>query len=1532
MNSTTTTTTTTTSSTHNHDNNNNTTLLGDYTTHKIPYDLIFIFLIGSLSILTYFIYWLVTYLLNTHLCGNTTTMYKKIPQISIDSLSSLSKSVLHSSSQSINDTDDDLSDYVSINESVLHHHQQLQQQREGHSHSHSHGHSLSSSSSSSTTTTHFNIPKCVFFEHPSGSGVVADDDLENDQPIIIDNQPVTIEELKQRVIKELADNDLWKSPVDTRILALVDCSLLHNHLTNANLIITSTSLCFLPTEQVHKGHAVESYLHMKAKSDFFWKKYWFHLSGGSLSWYRSSEHKEIYYPNGSIQLKKITSIQKLPSESATRPFCLQIATNAQIYLIQADSETQLDQWFSEIVHIQRNLTISLSLSDIVTMQMESDAALFFDSIYITLKRGDNFIITPSSRPNEIYNLLLSAWGKSKKLESIDQNTNINNNQTSNNNNNNNNRQTIEFQKVFKLNQFVNIILEKPCILFNDIETSYEGVVYAAEDGLYFNSDHNQNGSVALIIPVNDIISIQIDPESDIPEAIKVVTKEYEAYYFDLFDDHESFYESIVSIFTQFNPAIKYGKQGEDFFIKQQQVMKSEEEEEKEKENDSRWFHLPVIPISIPKSIPTRLFRSKSSPASVSPPLNTTPPNGSPLNSQSPSIHSTNSSPALSQQLSSLNLHDTSRTIFIQKGSPQNIQSELHQLFPTLPLNEAVQMYQSCTLHYDHMTNVSIEGHIYVTKSYVAFAPINSQSSSSLTSSTSFKSITPSSSPLSSSSFHLYNHNQNNNNNNNNSNSNKDNSSHNKKRLMKALIPFEDVVSIKKDRTIFLKHCIKIITNDHKWIFGSLNNFYSLYKILLVNWTPINEGLFTPLQSNQIREKFGLPSDEPLITWYNCTNFRGAQLKYGVLYITKHYLCFRSKLGFKKRTIVVPFSSIVSIKKYSGTILPNGIKITTTQQDIDFASFLHRGRVYRQLIECWNDNRGTLQKSTNNTSISNNSSGNNNGQKIGGGGIPKLNIDRIQVTSASTSPLVISPTVQSPRTNLNITILTIGSRGDIQPFIALALTLKNAGHNVVFASHELYRSIIIDTYGLTFKPLSGDPKELMDLCVRNGIFTPKFIKEALSRFRQFIDDLLNSCWEAAQGADALIATPGCFAGPHIAEALQIPFFHAFTMPFTRTRMYPNPFAPFAASQLGGVFNLATHMMMEKILWQPISGQINSWRVERLKLPAWNSSVSINETYRLPYLYCFSKYLVPKPSDWGSEICITGYWFMNETNMPEDKDHPPSQELIDFIERGDAPVYIGFGSIVIEDPNELSRLLQEAVKLSGRRAIISQGWGGLNIDQQVGSTAADAEFVQKNIFLLKQPVAHTWLFEKMSLVIHHGGAGTTAAGIYAGKPCIIVPFFGDQFFWGERVQDMGIGQSLSSKTLSAKSLASSINELIDSKSAHIRVKEMANHIRNEKGLKQSLQDFYRYLNVAYVPPSKTPMGSKTSCRQCKQGFGLLNQMVNPLVQTKFHCHCCGQVFCDKCTLNKIPLPKFRINIPVRVCDTCYSNQFTSNSNNI
>lgn len=281
-------------------------------------------------------------------------------------------------------------------------------------------------------------------------------------------------------------------------------------------------------------------------------------------------------------------------------------------------------------------------------------------------------------------------------------------------------------------------------------------------------------------------------------------------------------------------------------------------------------------------------------------------------------------------------------------------------------------------------------------------------------------------------------------------------------------------------------------------------------------------------------------------------------------------------------------------------------------------------------------------------------------------------DIVHVDKHTSDPTGGESKRQPPR-KMHITCITIGTRGDVQPYIALIKGLMKDGHTCRLATHEEYREWI-EGFGIEFKPVKGDPAELMQLCVDYGMFTVGFIREALKKFRGWIEELLVSCYEAAEGTDLLIESPTAFGGIHVAEALGIPYFSAFPFPWTRTRTYPHPFGV-AERHMGGSYNYMTYVMIEQVLWKALIISVNPWR-KTIGLPPASFQV---EEHKTPFLYSFSPSVVPAPPDWQDWIHECGYWFLDNPDLS----WTPPKGLAEFIAKGPC-IYIGFGSIIVQNP--------------------------------------------------------------------------------------------------------------------------------------------------------------------------------------------------------------------------------------------------------
>ena len=257
-----------------------------------------------------------------------------------------------------------------------------------------------------------------------------------------------------------------------------------------------------------------------------------------------------------------------------------------------------------------------------------------------------------------------------------------------------------------------------------------------------------------------------------------------------------------------------------------------------------------------------------------------------------------------------------------------------------------------------------------------------------------------------------------------------------------------------------------------------------------------------------------------------------------------------------------------------------------------------------------------------------------------------------------------------------------------------------------------------------------------------------------------------------------------------------------MPYSPTQAFPHPLANIQSSNAdASVTNLMTYGMVDMLTWQGLGDVINRFRQHTLGLEPISLMWAPNmiSRLRIPYTYCWSPALIPKPKDWGNNISISGFYFLKVAS-----NYKPDAELQAFLDAGPPPVYIGFGSIVVDDPNAMTQMVFDAVKKTGQRALVSKGWGGIGGEELS---------LPEGVMLLGN-VPHDWLFQHVSCVVHHGGAGTTAAGIAAGKPTVVVPFFGDQPFWGAMVARAGAGPfPIPYKSLDADKLAKQINTALE-----------------------------------------------------------------------------------------------------------------------
>ncbi|XWS23549.1 hypothetical protein CRYUN_Cryun28dG0024400 [Craigia yunnanensis] len=418
--------------------------------------------------------------------------------------------------------------------------------------------------------------------------------------------------------------------------------------------------------------------------------------------------------------------------------------------------------------------------------------------------------------------------------------------------------------------------------------------------------------------------------------------------------------------------------------------------------------------------------------------------------------------------------------------------------------------------------------------------------------------------------------------------------------------------------------------------------------------------------------------------------------------------------------------------------------------------------------------------------------------------------------------------------LKIAILVVGTRGDVQPFLAMAKKLQEFGHHVRLATHTNFGSFV-KSAGIDFYPLGGDPRVLAGYMARNKGFIPSGpgeISIQRKELKAIIESLLPACTEPdietgmPFRAQAIIANPPAYGHAHVVEALGVPLHIFFTMPWTPTYEFPHPLA--RVPQSAGYW--LSYIVVDLLIWWGIRGYINDFRKKKLKLaPIAYFSTYHGSISHLPTSYMWSSHLVPKPKDWGPLVDVVGYCFLNLGSK-----YQPQEEFVQWIQKGSQPIYIGFGSMPLQDSKKTTDTILEGLKNTGQRGIIDRGWGDLGHFTEV----------PENVFLLED-CPHDWLFPQCSAVVHHGGAGTTATGLKAGCPTTIVPFFGDQFFWGDRVHQRGLGPPpIPMSQLSVENLSNAIRFMLQPE-VKSHAMELTKLIENEDGVAAAVDAFHRHL---------------------------------------------------------------------------------------
>jgi sterol 3beta-glucosyltransferase len=418
----------------------------------------------------------------------------------------------------------------------------------------------------------------------------------------------------------------------------------------------------------------------------------------------------------------------------------------------------------------------------------------------------------------------------------------------------------------------------------------------------------------------------------------------------------------------------------------------------------------------------------------------------------------------------------------------------------------------------------------------------------------------------------------------------------------------------------------------------------------------------------------------------------------------------------------------------------------------------------------------------------------------------------------------------------ITLLTSGTRGDVVPYIALGEGLRDAGYNVRIAAPREFANLFNtkgeETSPLRFAPFDGNPT---DLLIELGDSTPMTLgtnlfrsiqatRNFLQKARPLYHHMLHTAADACRGSDLLIYGLPTIWGAHIAEGLGISAIRANLQPLTPTREFPSALLPFRFS-LSGIGNWLSHWAVTQATWLSWRSEINQARQADFGLgPAHLLDPSLRADSHQPLtLNAFSEIVVPRPKDWNSKQRITGYWKLTS------QEWAPPKELGHFIDTSPTPIAIGFGS---PGTHGYLPMLEQALTIANVQAVLTlpSKWHG--------------DVKSKNIFPIEY-VPHDWLYKHVKVAVHHGGAGTTSASLHAGIPTITLPLAIDQFFWGERIQKLGVGLSILQRKLNAKNLAQAITEALNNKEINMKAKAISNVLNKEDGIGTAVSQIKKLL---------------------------------------------------------------------------------------
>jgi sterol 3beta-glucosyltransferase len=402
--------------------------------------------------------------------------------------------------------------------------------------------------------------------------------------------------------------------------------------------------------------------------------------------------------------------------------------------------------------------------------------------------------------------------------------------------------------------------------------------------------------------------------------------------------------------------------------------------------------------------------------------------------------------------------------------------------------------------------------------------------------------------------------------------------------------------------------------------------------------------------------------------------------------------------------------------------------------------------------------------------------------------------------------------------MRIAILCLGSHGDVRPCVTVGCALKDQGHSVWVGTNPANEMLCVEN-GLPYVYVPGDLTTSFSACMGQGTAKKFELVFNLAKIlRNSLEDQFEILSEKLKEVDSVIFHIGVFSVDTFSEAYQIPSLRIHFYPDVPSRYYPcsifPPRLPFKHWT-----NLASHYLGPQFIWFFLRSVINKWRTRfGLKKLGFFAPISYPPIQSTPKIVAASNHLISFAPDWAKNVCVTGHFQLAKAH-----DFIPSQELLEFLEEGPPPVYIGFGSLTFNCNRRMTEALLSTLYKMKIRAILAGSFIHIQKDH-----------LPEHLFFIDS-VPHDWLFPKVAAVIHHGGAGTTHAGLIAGKPTLVVPFVVDQFHWGEIVYHLNCGpKPIPAKRFSQERFQEAILQLLNTESFRVESKKLSEKIEQENGI--------------------------------------------------------------------------------------------------